>query len=60
MRKLYTSLLAIFMPLAVMGQGWPADYPGVMLQAFYYENVDHAAKWNGKNEPYFWQPLEER
>ena len=39
MKKLLLALAAT-MPLAVMGQGWPAHYGGVMLQGFYWDSYD--------------------
>ena len=38
MKRLYTLLTTLVMTAAVMAQGWPANYGGVMLQGFY---------WNG-------------
>ena len=46
MKKIYTTIVALFMPLMMMAQaqGWPADYGGVMLQGFYWDGFD-ASKW---------------
>lgn len=32
------ALAAMALPLSMMGQGWPADYGGVMLQGFYWDS----------------------
>lgn len=59
-KRLLLLPLLLMLPLLAMAQGWPADYKGVMLQAFYYENVNHSAGWTGKNVPYYWSALENR
>jgi alpha-amylase len=40
MKKIYTTLLLLLMPMLMMAQaqGWPANYDGVMLQAFSWDN----------------------
>lgn len=40
MKKLYTTMLAMAMPLLMMAQGWPSQYQGVMLQGFYWDSFD--------------------
>lgn len=37
MKKIYTTLLSLLVPMMMMGQGWPANYGGVMLQAFSWD-----------------------
>ncbi len=44
MRRLFTSILTLLCTLAVMAEGWPANYKGVMLQGFYWDSYD-ASKW---------------
>ena len=44
MKKLYTTLPLLFLPLLIMAQGWPSQYKGVMLQGFYWDSYD-ATKW---------------
>ena len=38
MKKLFSSLISIALPVIMMAQGWPADYGGVMLQGFYWDS----------------------
>ncbi|MCR5679304.1 MAG: starch-binding protein [Prevotella sp.] len=40
MKKIFTSLLAVFASTAMMAQGWPSQYSGVMLQGFYWDGFD--------------------
>jgi alpha-amylase len=45
MKRLSTLLLSIIsLPIAMMAQGWPADYDGVMLQGFYWDSFTQS-KW---------------
>ena len=46
MKKIYTTLLTLLVPMLMMAQaqGWPANYGGVMLQAFYWDSYD-ATSW---------------
>ena len=43
-KRLLTWLLAIA-PLALLAQGWPANYQGVMLQGFYWDSYEDT-KWS--------------
>ncbi len=45
MRKIFTTLMTLCLPLMMMAQGWPANYGGVMLQGFYWDSFD-ATQWN--------------
>ena len=45
MKKIYTTLLTLLVPLMMQAQGWPANYNGVMLQAFYWNSYDDT-NWN--------------
>lgn len=46
MRKIIlTVLLAALLPSAMMAQGWPENYKGVMLQGFYWDSYD-ASQWS--------------
>ena len=40
MKKLSTFIIALLFPMMGMAQGWPAEYKGVMLQAFYWDSFD--------------------
>ena len=47
MKKIYTTLLSLLVPMMMMGQnitGWPANYGGVMLQGFYWDSFS-ATQW---------------
>ena len=41
MKKTYTTLLSLLVPMLMTAQnitGWPTNYPGVMLQGFYWDS----------------------
>lgn len=38
MKRLFSSLILLTASLAMMAQGWPNDYKGVMLQGFYWDS----------------------
>jgi alpha-amylase len=38
MKRLYVILLSVLVPFFAHAQGWPANYNGVMLQAFYWDS----------------------
>jgi alpha-amylase len=40
MKRFFTSLILLTATLAMMAQGWPNDYKGVMLQGFYWDSFD--------------------
>jgi alpha-amylase len=44
MKRLYTFLLSALLSLTALAQGWPSNYGGVMLQAFYWDSYD-ATQW---------------
>ena len=44
MRKLYSTLVLLFVAIATMAQGWPENYKGVMLQGFYWDGYADS-KW---------------
>ncbi len=44
MKRIYTILVSVMLPVLMMGQGWPADYGGVMLQGFYWDSYNDS-KW---------------
>ena len=44
MRKLYSTLVLLFVAIATMAQGWPQNYKGVMLQGFYWDSYADS-KW---------------
>lgn len=43
-KKLSSLLAALAVPTAIMAQGWPVNYQGVMLQGFYWNSYD-ASNW---------------
>ena len=40
MRRFYSTLICSLVAIAAMAQGWPENYKGVMLQAFYWDSYD--------------------
>lgn len=38
MRRIFTFALSLLSAVAVMAQGWPSQYKGVMLQGFYWDS----------------------
>lgn len=44
MKKIYTILWALTISVAMMAQGWPEKYEGVMLQGFYWDSYADS-KW---------------
>ena len=44
MKKIYTILWALTISVAMMAQGWPGKYEGVMLQGFYWDSYADT-KW---------------
>jgi alpha-amylase len=44
MRKLYSTLVLLFVTIVTMAQGWPENYKGVMLQGFYWDGYADS-KW---------------
>ncbi|MBQ6167526.1 MAG: chitobiase/beta-hexosaminidase C-terminal domain-containing protein [Muribaculaceae bacterium] len=44
MKKIITTALGVMLPLLMLAQGWPANYPGVMLQGFYWDSFNDT-KW---------------
>lgn len=40
MRRFYSTLICCLVAIAAMAQGWPENYKGVMLQAFYWDSYD--------------------
>ncbi len=45
MKKIFTSVLLGMLPVMMLAQGWPANYPGVMLQGFYWDSYNDT-KWS--------------
>lgn len=45
MKKIYTILWMLTISVATMAQGWPENYPGVMLQGFYWDGYADA-QWS--------------
>ena len=46
MKKIFTLLFSLLATTAVMAQGWPQDYKGVMLQGFYWDSYSDT-QWTG-------------
>ena len=44
MQRLYTTIITLIAAISMMAQGWPANYPGVMLQGFYWNSYANS-KW---------------
>ncbi|MCR5818568.1 MAG: alpha-amylase, partial [Prevotella sp.] len=44
MKRLFFSVLMILAALSTQAQGWPENYGGVMLQAFYWDSFNDS-KW---------------
>ncbi len=44
MKKIITTALGVMLPMLMLAQGWPANYPGVMLQGFYWDSFNDT-KW---------------
>jgi alpha-amylase len=42
MKRLLTFVLGLLMTTVMMAQGWPENYPGVMLQGFYWDGYADA------------------
>ena len=42
MKRLLTFVLGLLMTTGMMAQGWPENYPGVMLQGFYWDGYADA------------------
>lgn len=40
MRRFYSTLMFCLVTIISMAQGWPADYPGVMLQGFFWDSYN--------------------
>ncbi|MBR5674126.1 MAG: chitobiase/beta-hexosaminidase C-terminal domain-containing protein [Muribaculaceae bacterium] len=45
MKRLFNMMLVAALPLLAAAQGWPSEYDGVMLQAFYWESFE-PSRWN--------------
>ena len=44
MKRIYSILTLMALPLLMLGQGWPSNYGGVMLQGFYWDSYNDS-KW---------------
>ena len=38
MKRIYSIVMLMALPLLMLGQGWPSNYGGVMLQGFYWDS----------------------
>ena len=44
MKRIYSIVMMMALPLLMLAQGWPASYGGVMLQGFYWDSYNDS-KW---------------
>lgn len=44
MKRIYSTILTIFIAVSALAQGWPENYGGVMLQGFYWDSFKDS-KW---------------
>ena len=44
MKKIITTALLTMLPILMLAQGWPENYPGVMLQGFYWDSFNDS-RW---------------
>ena len=44
MKRIYNVLMMMALPIVMLGQGWPSNYGGVMLQGFYWDSYNDS-KW---------------
>ena len=44
MKRIFTIAMWMLLPLMMMGQGWPSNYGGVMLQGFYWDSYSDS-RW---------------
>ena len=44
MKRIYSIVTLMALPLLMLGQGWPSNYGGVMLQGFYWDSYNDS-KW---------------
>ena len=45
MKRLFASIITLLATLPMLSQGWPENYPGVMLQGFYWDGYADA-QWS--------------
>ena len=45
MKRLFASIITLLATLPILSQGWPENYPGVMLQGFYWDGYADA-QWS--------------
>ena len=44
MKRIYSIMILMALPVVMLGQGWPSNYGGVMLQGFYWDSYNDS-KW---------------
>ena len=44
MKKIFTTITVVMLPLLMLAQGWPNKYDGVMLQGFYWDSFSDS-RW---------------
>ena len=44
MKKIFTTITLVMLPLLMLAQGWPNKYDGVMLQGFYWDSFSDS-RW---------------
>ena len=40
MKRIFNIAMLMLLPMVMLGQGWPSNYGGVMLQGFYWDSFD--------------------
>ncbi len=40
MKRIFIIAMLMLLPMVMLGQGWPSNYGGVMLQGFYWDSFD--------------------
>ena len=45
MKKIIATTFVAMLPMLMLAQGWPANYPGVMLQGFYWDSYNDS-RWS--------------
>ena len=45
MKRIFSSIIGLALPVIMLAQGWPADYGGVMLQGFYWDSFSDT-RWS--------------
>lgn len=49
MQRLFTTIISLIAAITMSAQGWPQNYPGVMLQGFYWDSYEDS-RWSTLEE----------